>query len=65
MIRYHWQSVVLIVRTSWRISPSATVIAFLEACGRVLQYLRPLFIGLVVTGLAAHRLTPSSSESVE
>ncbi|GGB32358.1 ABC transporter permease [Flexivirga endophytica] len=58
MIRYHWQSVVLILRTSWRISRSATVIAFLEAAGRIFQYLRPLFLGLVVTGLAAHRLTP-------
>lgn len=58
MIRYHWQSIKLIVRTSWGISHSATIIAFLEVCGRILQYLRPLFIGLAVGGLTAHRLTP-------
>lgn len=57
MIRYHLQSVALILRTSWRISRSATVIAFLEAAGRVFEYLRPLFIGLVVTGIATHRIS--------
>ena len=56
MIRYHLQSIALILRTSWGISRSATIVAFLEAFGRVLQYLRPLFFGLVVAGLTTHRL---------
>ncbi|RNI19014.1 ABC transporter ATP-binding protein [Flexivirga caeni] len=56
MIRYHLQSIGLVLRTSWRISPSATLIAFLEAVGRVLQYLRPLFFGLIVGGLTTHSL---------
>ena len=56
MIRYHLQSIALILRTSWRIDRAATVVAFLEAAGRVLQYLRPLFFGLIVAGLTGHQL---------
>ncbi|MBB2893515.1 ABC transporter ATP-binding protein [Flexivirga oryzae] len=56
MIRYHLQSIALVLRTSWGISRSATVVAFLEALGRVLQYLRPLFFGLIVAGLTTHEL---------
>src|SRR5579875_283471 len=56
MIRYHLQSIALILRTSWRINRLATLVAFLEAVGRVLQYLRPLFLGLTVAGLTTHQL---------
>ncbi|NNG38350.1 ABC transporter ATP-binding protein [Flexivirga sp. ID2601S] len=54
-MRYHLQSIALILRTSWQVNRGATVVAFVEALGRVFEYLMPLFVGLAVTGLVDHR----------
>lgn len=51
-MRYAMQSLALILRTSWRVDRRATIVAFFEGVGQVLEYLLPLFVGFVVTGLS-------------
>ena len=50
-----WRRVIVtigqILARSFRLSPLATIVAFLETVGRVLSALIPWFLGLVVTGL--------------
>ena len=47
-----WRRVIVtigqILARSFRLSPMATVVAFLETAGRVLSALTPWFLGLVV-----------------
>lgn len=54
-MRYNAQSIGLILRTSWRIQRSATIVAFFETFGRALEYLMPLFVGFAVTGVVTHQ----------
>ncbi|MEV4350034.1 ABC transporter ATP-binding protein [Actinoplanes sp. NPDC049596] len=42
----------LILRTSWRLSRSSTLLVLAGALGQILDFLLPLFIGLSVTGVA-------------
>jgi ATP-binding cassette, subfamily B, bacterial len=57
-MRDAWQSVALIGRISWQLHPRATLLALLEALGRVLTALTPLMVGLMVAGVASHTLLP-------
>lgn len=57
-MRDAWRSVALISRICWRLNPRATLLALLEALGRVLTALTPVMVGLMVAGVASHTLLP-------
>lgn len=52
-----WASLVLIGRMAWQQGRGHAMVAMLETVGRVLEYLLPLFAGLIVTGVATRSLT--------
>lgn len=49
-----WASLRLIGQMAWRQGRGHALIAMLETAGRVLEYLLPLFAGLIVTGVVTH-----------